>query len=228
MLRQELHPKGLEIVTVALDSRGAAAARPFIEAAKPEHPSLLDLAHVLDALLGIVNVPSGLWIDEDGLVVRPPEPAFPTRAVEESIASASLPDVAPPRSREALALAKRIRFEPERYVAALRDWVMNGASSRFALTSDEVARRSRRRTPRLAMAAARFELGQHLARTGHADDAIAHLREALRLAPDNWTYRRQAHGFLDAGRDPRDVYGSDWLDEASRIGAESYYPPLEL
>jgi hypothetical protein len=63
-LRTELHPKGLEIVTVALDTGGAEAARPWIEAARPEHPSLIDQAHITDELFGFVNVPNGVWIDE--------------------------------------------------------------------------------------------------------------------------------------------------------------------
>jgi len=71
---------GLEIVTVALDTGGPEAARPWIEAASPEHPSLLDPAHVLDELLGVVNVPNGAWIDEEGMLVRPVEPAFPGRS----------------------------------------------------------------------------------------------------------------------------------------------------
>ena len=75
-LRSELHPQGLEIVTVALDTAGAEAVRPWVEAAHPDHPSLLDRAHLLDELLGIVNVPTGVWIDEQGMIVRPPEPCI--------------------------------------------------------------------------------------------------------------------------------------------------------
>ena len=75
-LRAELHGDGLEVVTVALDSAGPEAARPWIEAARPEHPALIDEQHRLDELFGIVNVPSGVWIDEAGVIVRPPEPAF--------------------------------------------------------------------------------------------------------------------------------------------------------
>ena len=72
-----MHPQGLEIVTVCLDVAGAAAARPFIEAARPEHPSLIDTGHVVDALFGVVNIPNAVWIDEDGMIVRPAEPAWP-------------------------------------------------------------------------------------------------------------------------------------------------------
>ena len=214
-------------MTVALDTRGAGAVRASIEAAAPQHPSLIDQAHALDTLLGITNVPSGTWIDEAGVIVRPPEPAWPTRLQAESILNATLPDDAPPRRHEALAEARRIRFEPERSVAALRDWIAHGASSRFALTPDEVVRRSAPRPPEVALAAARFELGQHLARLGHGSDAIPHFREASRLQPDNWTYRRQAWNLLDEGQDALTVYGTDWLTEVQRVGAENYYPPLD-
>src|ERR687891_2286379 len=73
-LRSELHPKGLEIVTVALDLE-VDAARSWIERSEAEHPSLVDTAHKLDELLGIVNVPSAVWVDEDGMIVRPPHPS---------------------------------------------------------------------------------------------------------------------------------------------------------
>jgi hypothetical protein len=71
-LRAELQDDGLEVVTVALDSAGPEAARPWIERARPEHPALIDEHHRLDELFGIVNVPSGVWIDEAGVIVRPP------------------------------------------------------------------------------------------------------------------------------------------------------------
>jgi hypothetical protein len=74
-LRAELYPQGLEIVTVDLETLGLAAALPFIEAARPTHPSLIDAGHLLDELFGVVNVPTGVWIDEQGVIVRPPEPA---------------------------------------------------------------------------------------------------------------------------------------------------------
>lgn len=64
-------------MTVSLELSGPQASRPYIEAARPEHPSLLDPKHQLDALLGVVNIPSVVWIDEGGTIVRPPEPGWP-------------------------------------------------------------------------------------------------------------------------------------------------------
>ncbi|MDQ1509133.1 MAG: hypothetical protein QOG50_977, partial [Actinomycetota bacterium] len=75
-LRTRWYPLGLEVVTVALDVE-ASDARPFIEQAHAEHPSLIDEAHRTDELFGFVNVPNGVWIDEDGMIVRPSEPAHP-------------------------------------------------------------------------------------------------------------------------------------------------------
>jgi hypothetical protein len=225
-LRTELHPQGLEIVTVALDTGGTAAAGPWIDLAQPEHPALIDEAHRLDELLGVVNVPSGVWIDEQGTIVRPPEPAFPGRAV---IAELPIPAEAPPRIAAMLAEAAKMRIEPERYVAALRDWVTKGADSRFALAPDEVVGRSAPRPPDASRAAACFELGQHLHRAGHPDAAIPWFREAHGLQPDNWTYKRQAWEFLDPiMQGPSEHYDGDWLTDVRKIGAENYYPPVEL
>ena len=70
-LRNELHPQGFELVTVGLDLQGDAGCRAFIEAARPEHPSLIDRHHVLADLFGVINIPSSVWIDEHGMIVRP-------------------------------------------------------------------------------------------------------------------------------------------------------------
>ncbi len=222
-LRRELRPRGLEIVTVALDARGVETAGPWIARAEPEHPSLIDQAHVVDALFGIVNVPSGIWIDEGGMIVRPPEPAHPRRP---AYLDREVPADATPAQRESIALVKALHVEAERYVAALRDWVAHGSASRYVLAPDEVVRRSRPRPIAEATAAAHFALGQALhARADHAA-AIEHFREAHRLHPTNWTYRRDAWSL--AGADREAVYGTSWVEEVKREGVESYYPPLRL
>jgi hypothetical protein len=213
------------VVTVALDTGGMDAAGPWIDRAKTTHPALIDAAHLLDELLGVVNVPTGVWIDEQGMIVRPPEPAFPWRPRElADELVAQLPRI----TVEQLQEAGRMRIDPEAYVAALRDWVSRGSHSRYALTPEEVIARSRPRPPEQSRAAACFELGQHLHRAGHRADAVRWFRDAHRLAPDNWTYKRQAWTFADPLQGATVEYESDWLTDVRKIGAENYYPRLAL
>jgi hypothetical protein len=225
-LRTRLHPQGLEIVTVALDV-DVEAARPFVEAAKPEHPSLSDQAHVVDARFGVVNVPNGVWIDEDGMIVRPAEPAFPGKnPVLDSLREIDL-DTLPADVAPMLEAARKIKTDPEGYLAMILDWVELGAASRYALEPDEVVRRSQPRPLDEARAAAHFEAGEHLHRAGDHAAAIPHWREAHRLFPTNWTYRRQAWEFEDPSRQGHtDAYDSSWFEDVQKIGAENYYPPV--
>ncbi len=121
-----------------------------------------------------------------------------------------------------------MQLQPKAYVAALRDWVEHGAASRYALSPEEVLERSAPRPPELAQAAASFALGQHLHRHGRPERAVHWFRESHRLAPDNWTYRRQAWTFADPGQGPTDVYEGSWLVDVQRSGAENYYAPLDM
>ncbi len=223
-LRAELFPLGLEIVTVALDL-DAEAARPWIVAAHPEHPSLIDRAHVVDELFGIVNVPSGVWINEEGVIVRPPETAYPRRPAG---LDRPIPAKASAEQIVRITTVKALRIDAETYIAALRDWVQQGAASRYALAPDEVLRRSQPRAIAEATAAAHFELGQHLHRLGRTDDAIPHFRAAHLLQPANWTYKRQAWSLVDPAQGPNAVYEGDWLTDVQKIGAENYYPALDM
>ena len=223
-LRSELNPSGLEIVTVALDSAGPDAARPWIEAARPEHPALIDEGHLLDELFGIVNVPSGVWVDEDGVILRPPEPAFAARpdwaeGVGEGAAE---------YQRRTVQLEEQLLVEDEKYLAAVRDWARHGPASRYVLSPEEVMARSQPRSRAESEAAAHFELGTHLQRLGHGAEAVAHFRAAHRLQPANWTYKCQAWSFVNAHLGPSAEYDSDWATEVERSGVERYYPPLDM
>ena len=229
-LRTELAPKGVEVVTVALDTGGVAAAGPFIEAAAPDHPSLIDEAHVSAERFGYVNVPNAVWIDEDGTIVRPSHAAHVRPSKLRSI------EVTPEMGLlgEVLTEVKKFNADPETYRAAIADWVDHGADSAYALSPDEVVAASRPRPAEHAEAAAAFELGQHLHRAGHTDDAIAWFRRAHELHPENWTYKRQAWTFVttpegqpsDLLQGANEVYGTSWLDEVRRLGAETYYEPF--
>lgn len=226
----------MEIVTACVDAAGAEAALPYVDAAGPEHPTLLDETGQLDDALGIVNVPTGVWIDEDGVLVRPPEPAWPDRPGGRS-GNRRLPEGTPERFVRMAQAASRIVAEPEAYVSAVRDWARTGADSPYALSPDEVVARSRERSPDRSEAAAHFALAQHLHRAGYPDDAVAHFKAAHRLDPANWLYRRQAWSLITPipgpagrlwqgpveGHEDEWPYDGDWLTDFEREGGEAYY-----
>lgn len=237
-LRQELHPQGFELVTVGLDALGAEGCRAFIEAAQPQHPSLIDAHHVLAEAFGVTNIPQSIWIDEQGTIVRPAEAApAPPRA--PTTLGSGLPSEMPQRMKDIMAEAMKIRADADSYHAALRDWVEHGAASRFALTPEEVIARSRPRNADMATGHAHFELACELERRGHHDAAIRHFREAHRLVPDSWTFRRQAWSLEQvvdgplarfwqgpSPDHPEDwPYEGDWLTDIRKSGAENYNDP---
>jgi len=237
-LRNELHPKGFELVTVGLDTLGDAGCRAFIEAAKPEHPSLIDRHHALADLFGVINIPSSVWIDEKGMIVRPAE-AAPAPPPATPVPPRVLPPDTPQRFVDIMAEAAKIKRATQEYHAALRDWVEKGAASRFALSPDEVVARSRPRDNAKALGHAHFQLASQLEIDGHHEAAIKHFREAHRLVPDSWTFRRQAWSLekvVDGplarfwqGPNPQAPeswpYEGDWLKDVRKEGAENYNEP---
>ena len=109
----------------------------------------------------------------------------------------------------------------------LRDWVEHGADSRVRAHTRRGRSRARNRARTTRRPRPRdFELGQHLHRNGDHAGAIPHWREAHRLYPDNWTYKRQAWNFEDPVRQGHtDAYDGSWFEDIKKIGAENYYPP---
>lgn len=237
-LRTELHPLGVEIVTVGIDAAGAEACRPFIEAAAPDHPSLIDTTHRMSELFGVINIPNGVWIDEAGMITRPVEAASPHPPTERGPYERT--DSLPDHMNDVLDEASRIKVDG-RYVGMLRDWAEHGAASRFALSPDEVVARSRPRDRDNATGQAHLELGAALWARGDQAGAERHWREAHRLDPLNFTAKRQAWSLAapDAGafarfwqgptpgREDEWPYESDWLTEVRAFGAEHYYPPID-
>ncbi len=221
------------MVTVALDAGGADAVRTFIEAAQPEHPSLIDRHHVVDELFGIVNVPNAVWIDEQGMIVRPAEPASIERS---SLRDMDIPEGLPDELRDVLVEAKAIRDDSAEYRAAIYDWVEHGAASRYALSPQEVIDRSQPRGRDEAAAAAAFELGLHFEQQGDHAGAVQWWREAHRFDPHNWTYKRQAWSIettppgalSDMAQGPTDAYEGNWAADVKRLGGGAqYYPAFQ-
>ncbi len=189
------------MITVALDSKGAETAGEWIRAARPAHPSLIDPTHRVATLYNMVNVPTSVWIDERGRIVRWGEVAFVDNRWKDYTKS-----------------------DMVAYLAGLRDWVRNGERSAFALTGTEVRKRLRLPTPARALAAATFRLAEHLHAQGHAEDAVAYFKEAQRLDPESWCYKRQAWQLTDA----ETRYGTSFQAEVKKLGDRPYYPPLDL
>jgi hypothetical protein len=185
-VREELHPAGFELVDVCLEMGGADIARPFVDAAASNHPSLIDAAHLMDSRFGVTNIPQVMWIDETGAIVRPPEPATP-----------------PPVGEAALRMVEMIGDDGSResYVARLRDWVAKGSASEYVLSADDVIARSQPRLPAVSQAAAHFEMAQHIwQQEGLSERALSHFNAAHELEPSNITYKRQAYSALAVER----------------------------
>jgi hypothetical protein len=190
---------------VSLELSGPEVSRSSIEAAEPEHPSLLDPTHKMDSLFGVVNIPNVIWIDEQGVIVRPAEPGWPGKAEYPSEMLELLAERArrdPESASRRSQMMKAIGSGQDRasYPDAIRDWAVNGAASRFAMTPDEVVAASRPRDVDGSRAAAHFELADHLWRAGRRDAAIHHFNECHRLDPTNWTYKRQAWSLVGSER----------------------------
>ena len=242
-MRTELHAQGIEIVTVSLDLAGAEGSRRFIEAARPEHPSLIDPTHQMDALFGVVNIPNVVWIDEQGTIVRPAEPGWPGGRQElPKGLLASLPKMGrapkappPPEGERDPRAVLATGQDRDTYHEAIRDWVAKGAGSSYVLTPAEVIARSQPRAITKSEGAAHFELANHLWTQGQRDRAIAHFNESNRLQPENWTYKRQAWTLVttaegatenDLMQGPNDVYEGNWLDDVVASGGGEAYTVL--
>jgi len=197
----ELKNKNFEIISVAEDTGGAKAAGPWITAAKPEFTVLIDTTHLVTRLYDMVNVPTAVWINEEGRIVRPNEVAY----VDNRFTALHGLD-APP------------------YLNAIRDWVEKGERSSLVVSEAEFKSRMKPQKPEHALAAAEFALAEYLYRNGHGADAIPHYKEAQRLNPDSWNYKRQAWALSNADRD----YGTNFMAEVKKLKGKPYYAPRQL
>jgi hypothetical protein len=184
---------------VAADASGRDVVEPWIQAAKPTYLTLLDPDLVVANLYSVRNVPSAFWIDEAGRLVRANDPIYALR--RDPATGAKAPD--------------------EKYLNAVRDWIEKGPSSRFLADEPAIEERWRPVSSSDMDAMASFELGMYLVRRGELASAQPHFDRARQLAPDNWTYRRQAWSLSGATRDTM-------VKEMRDPAAPAFYPELHL
>jgi tetratricopeptide (TPR) repeat protein len=198
---EKLQDKNFVIVSVAQDTNGVTDAGPWITAAKPSYTALIDERHEVSKLYNMVNVPTGVWIDEGGKIVRPNEVAF----VDDRFKRFSGLDAEP-------------------YLTALQDWVAKGSQSVYAMSEEKLREKLSAGNADFAMAAAEFGLGEYLYKAGRLPEAIAHFKEAQRLNPKDWNYKRQAYA-LSGEKD----YGTTFEEEVKKAGGSKvYYPTPDL
>lgn len=211
-LYAELKDKGFMVVAVAMESRGAEQARPWIEQAKAEYWCLVDRDHRVAELYGMVNVPQSVWIDEQGRIVRPTETAGSTDHFRRmDIATRTLQ----PADQAARLAARQVYYD------AIRDWVRSG---KHALNPASAQEKLPRFTPEIALAHAHFRLGTYLRRQGKIAEADRHLAEASRLHPDSWNMWRQAADLQEVGR----ASSPEFWARVKTLGDRPYYAPPEI
>lgn len=186
---------------MAQDTGGVKDAGRWITAAKPDYTALIDEKQIVTQRYGMVNVPTAVWIDERGRIVRSNEVAF----IDDRFKSFTKMESAP-------------------YIEAVRDWAQNGSKSVFVLSESELKARLKPQSDSRARADVEFALGEYLYKAGKGADAIPHFKEAQRLDPDNWNYKRQAWALADADRD----YGTNFRKEVDKLNGKPYYEPHKL
>ena len=161
-LYEELGDDGFVPVTIALDDCGESA-RPYIEKAAPTHPSLIDTEHVVAHRYGMINVPTVVWIDEEGKIARPNTAEFGSDMFLQFHGRESGP-----------------------FLEAVRAWVKTGEIRRDEMVPTEMPPP----TAEEELARAEWALAWVLHQRGATDAAARHFDRAGELSPDDWTIRR--------------------------------------
>ena len=168
-----LSPEGFSVVSVAIDRRPEDAA-PWIHKAAATHPALIDADGTVADQYQVLNVPTVVWIDEEGRVARPNDTQFATDLF---------------RSMSGL--------DSARAMAALERWVRTDDSG---LAAADVATHTPQVTAAQQRARTEAALALWLHRAGHPAEAAQHFAEAEKLAPEDVTIWRGAMPLL--GVDP--------------------------
>ena len=184
-------------------------------AAAPTYPNLIDERHIVADLYNMTNVPTAVWIDEHGNIVRPTETAGTSDGFR------SMDRTTFKMTADAVERVKDIR---NAYVDALRDWVAKGDKSEYVLSAEELRRRINAPVNVDPMATANFRIGEYLYRQGHLEAAKPYFKEARRLCPERWNYLRQTMQLEEDGS----ASGPEFFRAIDALGDRQFYPQAEL
>ena len=196
---EELKGKNFEIVAAAQDTCGLAAAGTWYDKAKVTYTALVDAKHTVSSLYQMVNVPTGVWIDETGKIVRPGEVSYAKR---QKVLGQTIGD--------------------DRYALGLRDWVEKGPQSAYLASPERLQRQLAIRDSRLRLADAHFKIGAYFSEASKRDLATKHWQQAQELNPDSWNYHRQDWSF-DKGKEM-----GNFLKKVGKLAGKPYYDPAEF
>ena len=196
---EELKDQNFEIISFAEDTGGEEAAGGVFDAANVTYTAIIDVDHTISSLYNFVNVPSGVWIDEEGRIVRWNEGTY---AAQHKLGT--------------------IEFGSDLYVPALKDWLEKGAESEYVWTPEEVAAHIIPRTDDAEKAEPTFKLGVYFQQQGDEERANKYWEESQRLNPDSWNFHRQDWSFT-----PSEA-GANWLKKVQTLGDKPYYQPMDL
>ncbi len=214
-LYAELEASGFMVISVAMEARGSESARPWIELVNPDFPVLIDQDHRVAELYNMVNVPQAVWIDEEGRIVRPTE----TSGTSDAWRALDRTTFAIPEG----SAAELVRVRGI-YSDAVRDWVANGAASRFVYDPATARARTPVVTDDIARANACFRLGRHLRSEGKTAEGDTFLKEAIRLRPDSWNFWRQTADLMEVGG----AASPDFFNRVDELGQGRYYAPIDM
>lgn len=197
-LAGELEPLGLDLVAVALDD-DTERVRHFTE--KAGLPAVLDPEHRLSDVFGVVNVPSTIWLDEDGRVAKPPTIAPGDDQFQEFT-----------------------EVDAARHHEALRAWLSGQEAPTAATPADAESESENEPENDDDVRAARTE--RRLAAWLHAHDrpqaALRHYDAAVALAPLDFSIHRSS--MRHRGENPfGDEFFALW-EEWSAAGRPGYDP----
>ncbi len=151
----------------------------------------------MSARYDLVNVPSAVWIDEQGHVRRIDEGTYATTHK-----------------------MGEFEFGRDDYAPMVVDWVKRGDASEHLMSAAALAERVDKPSDEAALAEPTFRLGVYFHQQGDEARANRYWEAAQKLNPASWNIHRQDWSFTP------DEAGANWNRKFQTLGGKPYYKPI--